>query len=311
MRALLGKRQALALLICVTSACTGTSPGASPTQTPSTQGPSAQASPATSLQADFQVDGRKMHIYCEGPTATGRPTVIFEHGLEGLSETWNPVFHELGGAVRACSYDRAGVGRHRQSDPATVGRTTSDQVADLHALLAAADIAPPYVLVGFSLGGWNVMVYNDTYPGDVVGVIMADVRPPAASRRWLAALPTESSSEPAPLKDLRYEVSTFDTDPTLNDEGLLLRDSATEALATTGFGNKPLRVLALADASWIFTGLDPALAARLEGIWWELQDELVSRSSAGRMVKVDCPDHDIPYACPEQLVDAIKELVRT
>ena len=112
-----------------------------------------------------------MHIYCVGPTDANRPTVIFENGLGGLSLEWNPVLHELDGSVRTCAYDRAGKGRGRQSDEAAVGRTTSDQVADLHALLAAAGVKPPYVLVGFSLGGWNVMVYNDQYPADVVGAV--------------------------------------------------------------------------------------------------------------------------------------------
>jgi pimeloyl-ACP methyl ester carboxylesterase len=306
MRAPLGKRSALTFLACLTSACAGTSPSVAPTPAPSM---SASSLAPAAAQVDFQVDGRKMHIYCEGPTGTGRPTVIFENGLEGLSETWNTVFHALAGSVRACAYDRAGTGRQRQSDPAAVGRTTSDQVADLHALLAAAEIPPPYVLVGFSAGGWNVMVYADTYPADVVGAIMADVRPPAASRRWLAALPAESPSEPAPVKDLRYEVSTFDTDPKLNEEGLLLRDSATEAIETSGFRDTPLRVLAVADISSNFAGFDPDLAATLEGIWWELQAELASRSSAGRLVKVDCPVHDIPSECPDPLVEAIRELV--
>lgn len=300
------KRHALALVISLVSACSGsgTGPGAPPTQAPT-----AQPTAAAALQADFEIDGRKMHIFCTGPTDTGRPTVIFENGLNGLSETWNPVFSALAGSVRACAYDRAGEGRKRQSEPAAVGRTTSDQVADLHALLAAADIAPPYVLVGFSLGGWNVMVYNDTYPAEVVGAVMADVRPPAASRRWLEALPPESASESAAIKDSRIEWTTFDTDPTLNEEGLRLGESATEAIETTGFGDKPLRVLAVADISSNYVGFEPGLAATLEGIWWELQKELVSRSSAGTLIKVDCPDHDIPYGCPDPLIDAIREVV--
>ena len=104
---------------------------------------------------------------------------------------------------RGCSYDRAGLGL---SEPAPKPRTTGDQVEDLHSLLAAAGLKPPYILVGHSSGGWNVMVYGDKYPDDVSGVVMVDVRPPAFSertprrcRRRALASP-KRSSRPDPRK---------------------------------------------------------------------------------------------------------------
>ena len=70
-----------------------------------------------------------------------------------------------------------------RAPPRRVGRTTDDQVADLRALLAAAKVPPPYLLVGYSLGGWNAIVHADRYPDDVVGAVFAEVRPPAMSQR--------------------------------------------------------------------------------------------------------------------------------
>jgi pimeloyl-ACP methyl ester carboxylesterase len=52
--------------------------------------------------------------------------------------------------TRVFSYDRAGLG---QSDPAPTPRTVQAMVDDLHALLSAAAIAPPYLLVGHSMSG--------------------------------------------------------------------------------------------------------------------------------------------------------------
>ena len=295
---------------CTTGAPSPTSAGA-PSAAPSAAAPtSARSAPAGSaetsndLLADLDVGGRKMHILCVGPSDPGRPTVVFESGLGGDAGQWSDVMHELGGTVRACSYDRAGVG---QSEPATVGRTTNDQVADLRALLTAADVKPPYVLVGFSLGGWNVMVHEDAYPDDVVGAVMVDVRPPAASARWLEALPVESATESEAIKMARAESTTFDTDPTLNPEGLRLGDSATEAIETDGFGDKPLIVLAAANTAAISAGFEPELGAELERIWWELQDELVSRSSKGRLVKVEDTEHEIPFERPDAVADAIRD----
>lgn len=303
-------------LIGLIAACSG-APGTSSTvtQTPAPSAPastsagsapSASAATSNDLLADLDVGGRTMHILCVGPSDPGRPTVIFESGLGGDAGQWSDVLHELGGTVRACSYDRAGVG---QSEPATVGRTTKDQVADLRALLDAAGVEPPYVLVGFSLGGWNVMVHEDANPDDVVGAVMIDVRPPAASARWLEALPAESATEPEAIKLAREESTTFETDPTLNPEGLRLGDSATEAIEAEGFGDKPLIVLAAANTAAISAGFEPDLGATMERIWWELQDELVSRSSKGRLVKVENTEHEIPFERPDAVADAIREVL--
>jgi pimeloyl-ACP methyl ester carboxylesterase len=40
--------------------------------------------------------------------------------------------------------------------------------------LAAAHIAPPYILVGHSYGGMNVRLYKDYYPSEVVGMVLVD-----------------------------------------------------------------------------------------------------------------------------------------
>ena len=78
------------------------------------------------------------------------------------------------------------------------------------------------------------MVHADAHPADVVGAVMVDVRPPAASQQWLKALPPESATEAEAIKMAREESTTFDTDPTLNPEGLRLGDSAAQALGNQG-----------------------------------------------------------------------------
>ncbi len=302
---MIGRRAVAAALAWLIAGCTGALQTAAPTASP-TPGPT-----TATVQAEFDVGGRKMHLYCVGPIDPARPTVIFEGGLEDLGAEWNNVLTELGGSTRACVYDRAGRGKSRQSDPAEVGRTTTDQVADLHRLLAAASVPPPYLLVGFSLGGWNVMVFHDLYPTEVSGVVMVDVRPPAFTQRSADALPPESPTESADIKFIRHEAPAFELDPTLNDEGLLLAESALEAIATDDFGDLPLLVLAAADITENYTELDTGLSATLQGIWWELQDDLVERSTVGRLIKVDNTSHDIPFERPDAVVAAMRELLGT
>lgn len=290
----------------IVAACGAGAPGPT-TDPPVAVSPSAATD--TTYVADLDVGGRTMHIVCLGPTDTGRPTVIFESGLGGEFDVWGEVITRLSATDRGCSYDRAGIGMSENADPP---RTTSDQVEDLRALLAAAGVAAPYVLVGHSLGGWNVLVHADRHPDDVVGAVLVDARPPSASARFLAELPPESATEPDLLHQYREGYSSWEADATRNPEGLLLADSATEAQAADGLGDRPLIVLAAADTGdGEGSDLGPPLAATFDAVWWDLQEELAARSSTGRLERVGETGHDMPYERPDAIVDAIEEVFAT
>jgi pimeloyl-ACP methyl ester carboxylesterase len=53
-------------------------------------------------------------------------------------------------------------------------RTAAAIAADLHALLAAAKISGPYLLVGHSLGGLFARMYAYTYAQDVAALVLVD-----------------------------------------------------------------------------------------------------------------------------------------
>lgn len=291
----------VAALAVVSVACSGTAaiaPSAAPTA----------ASTPAALVADIDVGGgRTLHIVCVGPTGTGRPTAILEHGLGADYGVWESVLTGLEPTDRVCAYDRAGeFGMSKLPDGF---RTTDDQVADLHALLAGAVIAPPYVLVGHSIGGWNNLVYAQRFPDEVAGVVFVDVRPPAASREWLAALPPESPSDSQVLKDNRFDLTTFEQDPSRNPEMLDLVASAAEAQAAPGFGDRPLVVLTQADSGAAWEGLEPALASTLEGITRDLVAKMVALSSAGSELKVADTGHEIQVDQPKAVIDAIRDVL--
>lgn len=112
--------------------------------------------------------GRRLNLYCTGK---GSPTVVFDSGVTGETVGWALVQPVIAAHTRVCSYDRAGVGF---SDPGTRTGTSANIVDDLHRLLAAAAIAPPYILVGHSYGGMNVRLFKDYYPSEVVGMVLVD-----------------------------------------------------------------------------------------------------------------------------------------
>jgi pimeloyl-ACP methyl ester carboxylesterase len=105
--------------------------------------------------------------------------VLLETGGVNIEEwTGSGVVGAMAGSTRVCTYDRAGTGR---SDPAPEERRDADDVVtEADALLEAADITGPLVLVGRSFGGMIVTHYAETIPDDVVGVVVLDTPAPTA-----------------------------------------------------------------------------------------------------------------------------------
>ena len=122
--------------------------------------------------------GRKMYLECRG---SGSPTVFIVPGSRASVDEWSkdlPVFDDVAKFTRVCAYDRPGVmlsdGSPSRSDPVPMPSIVGDSVADLHALVEAAKIATPFVIVGHSYGGLVVRLYAMTYPGDVDGMVLVD-----------------------------------------------------------------------------------------------------------------------------------------
>jgi pimeloyl-ACP methyl ester carboxylesterase len=121
------------------------------------------------------VGHHRLHIRCDGD---GGPAVIFDAALGGSSLSWSLVHPAVAHLTRACSYDRAGFG---WSDAGPLPRTAGRIADELHELLRAAAVPPPYVLVGHSYGGLVMRFYASRHPNDVVGLVLIE---PAIPEQW-------------------------------------------------------------------------------------------------------------------------------
>ena len=126
---------------------------------------------------------------------------------------WMPIQREVATFTRTCWYDRAGYG---WSDPGPSPRTGGAVASDLHALLKAAAVPPPYVLVGASGAGFPVRVFAGSHLNDVAGVVLVDAvhedqyqREPRSSLGFANRLP-------APVRSALYTVA-----PLAGDVGLV------------------------------------------------------------------------------------------
>ena len=139
----------------------------------------------------------------------GSPTVVLVAGYRASARKWTDdllqpddprqmVLAAVAEFTRVCTYDRPGtvasIGEDdliSRSDAIAQPRTSMEVVAELHALLQAAEVPGPYVLAGHSLGGFFARLYATTYPDEVVGLVLVDaysellesVMPP---ERWQA-----------------------------------------------------------------------------------------------------------------------------
>lgn len=114
------------------------------------------------------IGGYSLYLNCTGH---GGPTVVLENGLGDVSTTWSLVQPKISKYAQVCSYDRAYDGF---SDRGPIPWTFHQEVFELHQLLRAAGIEPPYILVGNSVGGLLNQLYKNIYPDEVVGIVLVD-----------------------------------------------------------------------------------------------------------------------------------------
>jgi pimeloyl-ACP methyl ester carboxylesterase len=99
------------------------------------------------------------------------PSVIFESGIGSTSQNWARIQESVSEFAHTVSYDRLGLG---WSTPAVSERIPSEVVKELRAMLQAAGIAPPYLLVGHSFGGLVARYFAAEYPDEVAGALLVD-----------------------------------------------------------------------------------------------------------------------------------------
>jgi pimeloyl-ACP methyl ester carboxylesterase len=286
--------------------------------------------------------GYRLHIHCQGADKPGVPTVLLEAGAREFSLVWDRVQGRVAEFARVCAYDRAGLG---WSDRGPNPRTVSHVTDELDALLAAAGVEPPYILVGHSMGGLYARYYAHKHPERVVGMVLVDSGHeewsqrlpealvklgeqtnqilrilPVVSALGMAARDPDGYPSPflpplAPGTEETYK-AVMAMSPyfftTAVEEGDALEESyaAMRNLPDRSLGDLPLVVISAGKSEALPEGLisaeDQSLVRTIEA---ELQAELVTLSSNGRQMIAEDSGHHIQLEQPELVIEAIREMV--
>jgi pimeloyl-ACP methyl ester carboxylesterase len=270
------------------------------------------------------VGGFKMHIDCTGE---GSPTVILDSGLGDSYISWRKVQPQIAKFTRVCSYDRAGLG---YSDSSSRPRTSQVMAEELHALLQAASIAPPYLLVGHSMGGYDVRLYASLYRKEVAGMVFVDASHPDQEKRFPPALKSLHAKWTRQLEFMEFAMSfgiprmsgfcsthavvraaecNFHTLREKVAEEKALSESAAQAAATAPLGDLPLAVLSHDPGEHAVPGVAPDVMKSVETAWNQMQEELSHLSTGGTRTIAKNSSHYIQMDRPDLVVEAVRTVL--
>ena len=229
---------------------------------------------------EIQAGSFKLTMSCEG---TGEPTIILENGLD--YESWgSDSLHWFKSITRTCRYLRAGMNGEMIAGP----RTTMDQVKDLHSLLTQSGVPGPYILVGHSIAGYNLVLYTDQYPKEVAGLVCADCRYSAFYQIYMKKLGSIGGNNKDVIDEQNLSTQLLDN-WTQYKEQLDIRASDQQVLKVTSLGDRPF--IALVGGATGNQFGDLVIRKVFNEAWLEASQQMSELSTRGKVELVPDANH--------------------
>jgi len=263
-------------------------------------------------------DGRTIFLDCQGD---GSPTVLIIAGKGSYAEAWNVVVPQddpirsstydiieqaalkpsreavqptVARATRVCAYDRPNTRPDgaNQSTPVPQPHSVDADVDDLLALIAAAHLAGPFVLVAHSYGALVADLLARTHPDLVNGLVMVD-----------------PVSEFLPAVGTSPQNAAFDRDgrvPAIPDgEGVLFDDAFTRINEAPPLPDVPAAVLS---SGKFFPPERLSADNYTQAQIHRANDMLAVALDTGNRVVADS-GHNVMLYSPREVADAIDDIV--
>lgn len=223
------------------------------------------------------------------------PPIVLVNGAGVTLEGWRTLYPEIEQLGCVLGYNRFGVsGSSKPRQP----QTGSLVVASLRELLGAAGLAPPYVLVGHSLGGLYCNLYARLHPEEVAGMVLLEATHPR-DRELLKGHETRLAQVLAKLFELPQRIFRDNLDAEIH----WVDATAREVAAAGPFPDVPLTVVTGGNdpPKWMMS--PDALRIRRAH-----QQELARLSPQGQQVIASLSGHFPQLTQPELVLDAIRRM---
>jgi pimeloyl-ACP methyl ester carboxylesterase len=125
------------------------------------------------------IDGRTVELVSMRNSAAS-VTVVFENGSRATVDKWNKVIDGVAPQASVFAYNRPGYGKSADTDTPRDGLTI---VEELRRNLQHEGLAPPYILVGHSLGGLYMQLFAKRHPDEVSGIVLVDALYPRVIKK--------------------------------------------------------------------------------------------------------------------------------
>jgi len=258
------------------------------------------------------VGTHRLWLSCDGQ---GSPIIFVEVGGGSDGRDWWSAVAELRRETRVCIYSRAGYPR---SEAGPMPRDAGREADEAAALIQAAGVARPFLVVAHSLGAMNALVLASRHPDWLAGMVLLDPPPLSwMSGRSFADIRTATVANIARMRERAAGLRTA------GDSVSLRRAAATEALAsemeaTFGptaelvsairtLGDIPLTVVAGGRPNPEAYGAD---AAAFTQAWGDEGRALTALSSRGNFILIAESGHNLPVLAADRVLAIVRDALR-
>ncbi|MFL9873501.1 alpha/beta fold hydrolase [Paraburkholderia megapolitana] len=231
----------------------------------------------------------------------GAPTVVLETGLGAESAEWQPIQSALAAHCTVFRYDR--LGRGASDRPSTV-RHVGQLIDELHALLQATAMPPPYLIVGHSFGGLLARGFAQRYRDEMHGLVLVESMHTRQFAVFGNAFPAPSESDTPEQTRMRTFWAGEWRTPDATPERIDLPTSLDMYREIAPLGDLPVTVItagSFANSPFFPTATRDALQAH----WEDLQRELLPLSTQAHQIMTPASQHFVQRDDPDVVIKAV------
>jgi pimeloyl-ACP methyl ester carboxylesterase len=247
----------------------------------------------------------------------------------GFSFDWGLVQPKVSQFTRICTYDPPGTAwseaRYEPQPEPGLASNCQQTVDEIHTLLTKARVEPPWILVGYSIGGLFARLYAAAFPGDVAGMVIVDH----------AFIEPGGTANPVNQPEMREPLQQVDTLPVLlsatpialgieDDRNFAKLPQLNQRLHAWAMSANPVRPTPQLAAECIgavssatknratpLGNIPPIVVSTLNDSpkYGELQQMLLSLSRDSRQIIAENSTHMVIVDEPEVIVEGIHQVV--